>query len=65
MILHHGNLLGIYHALQAGNIAHYLAAFAWRFNHRYDLKKAFKPGVNGIKTTQPLVLKSFRHVFYT
>ena len=28
-MIHHGNLLGIYRALRAGNIVRYLAAFAW------------------------------------
>ena len=64
-MIHHGNLLGIYHAIRAGNIARYLAAFTWRLNHGYDLKHAFKAGVNGIKTTRPLILKSLRHVIYT
>ena len=64
-MIHHGNLLGIYHAMRAGNIAHYLAACAWRLNHRHDLKQAFTAGVNGIKTTQSLILKSVRHVLCT
>ena len=58
-------LLGVHHAVRAVNIARYLAAFAWRFNHRYDLKHAFKAGVNCIRTTQPLTLKHLRDVLYT
>ena len=61
-MIHHGSLLDIYYAMQADNIAHYLAEFAWRFNHRYDVKQAFKLGVHCIKITQPLTLKSLRHV---
>ena len=55
-------LSGIHHAIR---VARYLTAFAWRFNHRYDLKQALKVGVNCIKTKQPLILKSLRHVLYT
>ena len=44
-------LIGIHHAIRTGNIVRYLATFAWRFNHRYDLKQACKAGVNCIKTT--------------
>ena len=29
-------LLGIHHAIRVDNLARYLAAFAWRFNYRYD-----------------------------
>ena len=49
-------LLGIHHAI---------TAFAWRFNHRYDLKQAFQDGLNCIKATRPLTLKSLRHVLCT
>ena len=58
-------LLGIHHAIRVDNLARYLAAFAWRFNHRYDLKQAFQDGLNGIKATRPLTLKSLQHVLYT
>ena len=44
---------------------YYLAAFAWRFNHRYDLKRAFQDGLYCIKATRPLTLKSLRHVLCT
>ena len=42
-------LLGVHHAIEAGNIARYLAAFAWRLNDGDDFKQAFRVGVNGIK----------------
>lgn len=35
-------LLGIHNAIGEDNLARYLAAFAWQFNHRYNLKKAFQ-----------------------
>ena len=31
-------LLGIHHTVRVDNLIRYLAAFIWRFNHRYDLK---------------------------
>ena len=58
-------LLGIHHAIRVDNLARYLAAFAWRFNHRYDLKQAFRDGLNYIKATRPLTLKSVGHVLCT
>ena len=58
-------LLGIHHAIRVDNLARYLAAFAWRFNHRYDLKQAFQDGLNCIKATRPLTLKSLRYVLCT
>ena len=58
-------LLGIHHAIRVDNLAHYLAAFAWRFNHRYDLKQVFQDGFSCIKATRPLTLKILRHVLYT
>ena len=51
-------LLGIHHAVRVDNLARYLVAFAWRFNHRYDLKQAFQDGLNCIKATRLLTLKS-------
>ena len=58
-------LLGMHHAIRVDNLARYLAAFAWRFNHRYDLKQAFRDGLNYIKATRPLTLKSVGHVLCT
>ena len=58
-------LLGIHHAIRVDNLARYLAEFAWRFNHRYDLKQAFQDGLNCIKATRPLTLKSLRYVLCT
>ena len=58
-------LLGIHHAIRVDNITRYLAAFAWRFNHRYDLKQVFQDGFSCIKATRPLTLKILRHVLYT
>ena len=55
-------LLGIHHTVRVDNLIRYLAAFIWRFNHRYDLKQAFRDGLNCIKATRPLTLKSLRHV---
>ena len=31
-------LLGMHHVVRADNLARYLAAFAWHFNHQCDLK---------------------------
>ena len=42
-------LLGIHHAVRVDNLVRYLAAFTWRFNHRYDLKQTFQDGLNYIK----------------
>ena len=58
-------LLGIHHVIRVDNLARYLAAFAWRFKHQYNLKQAFQDGLNCIKVTRPLTLKSLRHVLCT
>ena len=59
-------LLGIHHAIMVDNLARYLAAFAWRFNHQYDLKQAFQRWVKLYKgNAAALALKSLRHVLCT
>ena len=58
-------LLGIHYAIRVDNMARYLAEFAWRFNHRYDLKQAFQDGSNYIKATRPRTLKSLQHTLST
>ena len=32
------DLFVIYHGIRVDNLAFYLTAFAWQFNHRHDLK---------------------------
>ena len=57
-------LLGNHHAIRVDSLGRYLAAFAGRFNHRYDLKQAFQDGLNCIKATRSINLKSLPHVLY-
>ena len=53
-------ILGIHHAIRAHRIARYLAAFAWRFNHRYDLKHAFNQALSNVFKQSPFTLRNFR-----
>ena len=58
-------LLGIHHVIRLDNLARYLTAFSWQFNHRDDLKQAFHDRLNCMKAIRPLNLKSLRHLLYT
>ena len=55
-------LLGIHHVIRLDNLARYLTAFSWQFNHGMT-----SAGTNGkrMKAIRPLNLKSLRHLLYT
>ena len=53
-------LLGIHHAVRRVSCARYLDAFAWRFNHRYDLKAAFSAGLGAIMNGAPSTRKKLQ-----
>ena len=61
-----GNLkryvLGIHHAIRPRSLKRYLAAFSWRFNHRFDLKKSFDAAVAVMVQATPCTASSLQDV---
>ena len=54
------NTLMQHHAVPRVSCARYLDAFAWRFNHRYDLKGAFDAGLSAIMCGAPSTKKNLQ-----
>ena len=55
-------MLGIHHAIRPRSLKRYLAAFAWRFNHRFDLKKSFDTALEIMVQATPCTAFSLQDV---
>ena len=58
-------LLGIHHAVRGHRVARYLSSFAWRFNHRYDLKQGFHTALTTVIKQRPYTAQDFLDELYT